>query len=98
MPYLGQILEKEGDLPSESSPRGGYLVRIVATKHPYLPVTHCVRQGDRGICKGMVHRIVPQVWGLVPLGHINSPPISHQAQGIGSRAFQGDTWAQDQVS
>ena len=23
----------------------------------------------------MVYRIVPQVWGLVPLGHVNFPPI-----------------------
>ena len=35
----------------------------------------------------MVHRIVLQVWGLVPLGHVNLPPITHQAPGVGSRAY-----------
>ena len=39
--YWGQMLEKGGGgLPLKSSPRGGYLVEIVPSKHPYLPVTH----------------------------------------------------------
>ena len=39
---------------SESFPRGGYLVRIVTFKHPYLPVTHCPQLEIWGICKGYV--------------------------------------------
>ena len=39
------------------------------------------------IGRGMVHRIVPQVWGLVPSGHGNSPCISHQAPGIGGKVY-----------
>ena len=35
------MLEKGGGgLPLKSFPRGGYLVEIVPSKHPYLPVTH----------------------------------------------------------
>ena len=45
---------EEGDLPLESFPRGGYLVRIVTSKHPYLPVTHCPQLEIWGICKGYV--------------------------------------------
>ena len=32
-------------------------------------------------------RFVPQVWGLVPLGYINSPHIPHQSPGIVGRAY-----------
>ena len=47
-------------------------------KYQYLPVTHCAQQGDmeylyRRMFRGVVRKIVPQVWGLVPLGHVNSP-------------------------
>lgn len=35
-----------------------------------------------GIFKGVVHRFVPQVWGLIPLGYVNSPPALHQAPGV----------------
>ena len=34
----------------------------------------------------MVHRFVPQVCGLVPLGRINSPPTPHQAASVVGRA------------
>ena len=39
-----------------------------------------------GICKGMVRRFIPQVWGLVPEGCVKSPPTPHQAPGIVGRA------------
>ena len=42
---------------SESSLWGGYLVSIVKSKHPYLPVTYCPQQVEIwGICKGYVER------------------------------------------
>ena len=34
----------------------------------------------------MVCRFVPQVWGLVPLWHVNSPPTPHQIPDIVGRA------------
>ena len=32
---------------------------------------------------------VPGIWGVVPLGlgHVNPPPISHQAPGVGGGAY-----------
>ena len=33
------------------------------------------------------YRFVPQVWGVVPLGYVISPPIPNQAQGIGGWAY-----------
>jgi len=38
----------------------------------------------------MVRRIVPQIRGLVPLGHVNSPPIPNQAPGIGGIPLIGE--------
>ena len=38
----------------------------------------------------MVCRIVPQVRGLVSLGHVNFPPISRQAPLIGGRMYHTD--------
>ena len=81
----GRFWRKEGDLQSESSPWGGYLVSIVTSKHSYLLVTHsCHTVCNRVFVKKkkkMVH------WadcaGLVPLGYVNSYPISYQAPGIG---------------
>ena len=35
----------------------------------------------------MVHRFTAQVWGVVPLIPLLSPPIPHQAQGIAGRAY-----------
>lgn len=31
---------------------------------------------------------MPQLWGLFPSGHVNSPPILHLAPGIGGKAYQ----------
>lgn len=96
--YLGQTMEKGRrgggeDLPLESFLRGGYLLGIVPSKRLYLHVIHCPQQGDmhgmfvRDMYRGMVCRILPQVWGLVPLEHDDSPPASHRAPGIGCRAY-----------
>ena len=66
-------------MSSESSPRGWYLVPIHS---------NCKNVHNReiwGICKGYAGgwyacRIVREVWGLVPIGHVNSPPFPHQTQ------------------
>ena len=69
----------------------------------YLPGTHCARQGDMGylyeICRGMVRRIVPQVWGLVPSIPLLSPiepqvmrtgiPLISAHDGLGSGILVG---------
>ena len=74
-------------MPSESSPWGGYLVSIVTlSKHPYLLVAHsCHTVHNRVFVREMVHRFVPQVWGLVPLGYVNSLlfPIEPQVLEVG---------------
>ena len=77
----GRCWRKEWNLLLESSPRGGCLVRIVTSKHPYLPVTHCAWQGY-GVFARM---IVPNMWGLVPLGHVNFPlsPTEPQVLEVG---------------
>ena len=42
----------------------------------HISLSHTVHNREIwGICKGVVYacRIVPEVWGLVPIGHVNSP-------------------------
>ena len=56
--------------------------------YSYLTVIHCAQLGYMGlcrgmICRGMICRNVPKVWGLVRLGHVNSPFIPRQSPGIG---------------
>ena len=51
--------------------------------YSHLTVTHCAQLGYMGLCRGMICRNVPQVWGLVRLGPVNSPFIPGQAPGIG---------------
>ena len=84
MAYLGQMLDKGGGFAVGIFLVGWVLSQhchIVTSKHPYLLVTHsCHTVHNRVAVREMVHRIVPQVWGLVPLGYVNTPPISHQAQ------------------
>ena len=102
--YLSWMLERGGDLPSESSPRGWlglsqstqiaytlfFIVKFfVNSTNTSISLSQTVHdKAIWGICKGMVHRFVPQVWGLVPLGHVNSPPTPYQAPGIVGRAYQ----------
>ena len=74
-------------MSSESSPMGWYLVPIHS--NCIIILFCCVKNVHNreiwGICKGCVGgwyacRIVPEVWGFVPVGHVNSPPFPHQTQ------------------
>ena len=74
--YLGQMLEKEGGFAVGIFSVGWVLSQhchIVTPKHPYLLVAHsCHTVHNRVFVKEMVHKLVPQVWGLLALGYINS--------------------------
>ena len=69
-------------MQSESFSKGGYLVRIVSHPKTHISLSYTVR--NREIFE---RRIVPNVWGLVPLGHVNFPPIFHWAPGIGGIVY-----------
>ena len=93
----GRCWRKEGDMSSESSPTGWYLVPIHSNCYifsfvvlkmsleiyifrnfsdTHISLSHTVHNREIwGICKGVVYacRIVSEVWGLVPIGHVNSP-------------------------
>ena len=54
----------------------------------HISLSHTVNKREIwGTCKGMRRGILPQEWELLPLGHVISPPIPHQAPGIGGRAY-----------
>ena len=72
--YLGQT-EKGGEFAVEIFPKGWVQTPISACHTLYTTGRYGLfvklMWGD-GIC-----RFVPQVWGVAPLGYINSPSISH---------------------
>ena len=93
---------KEGGFAVRIFPKGWVLswpwdcptpFQIAYTVYCWMSLSHSVCSREIwGICKwyvgGWVHRIVPRVWGLFPLGHVNSPySISYQAPGTGGRAY-----------
>ena len=87
MAYLGQMLEKGGGFAIIIFPMGWVHCHIVTSKHPYLLVAHsCHTVHNRVFVREMVHRFVPQVWGLVPLGYVNSLlfPIEPQVLEVGN--------------
>jgi len=43
----------------------------------------------------MVYKIAPLVWGVVLSEQVNSPPIFHQAPGVGGRAYQKSSSLED---
>ena len=84
--YLGQILEKGGGLLLESSLWGGYLVSIVTLyiQHPHLLVTHsCHTVHNRVFVRDGTQDCAPGMGACSIRIYVNSPPISHQAPGIG---------------
>ena len=66
--YLGQMLEKGGGFAIGIFPEGWVLSWDCPIQTPISPChTLCTTERYRVL----VHRIVPRVWGLVPLGHVN---------------------------
>ena len=81
MAYLGQMLEKGGGFAIIIFPMGWVHCHIVTSKHPYLLVAHsCHTVHNRVFVREMVHRFVPQVWGLVPFGYVNSLLFPNEPQ------------------
>ena len=86
LPYRGQMLGKRGGLAVRIFPEGWVLSQDC---HMQTPISPCPQQEYMGgyVGGGWYAGCCAQVWVLASLGHVNSPPISYRAPGIGGGAY-----------